>query len=512
MAVEIKGFRPGSVTVGQPHRWGVEGLVDMKKMNQNWVSILVAVTLVTAILAVSPTSARAAASRTGQSAIEGNQLADSAPLPWGPVPSPSPSRFSRLTGVSCASSTNCMAVGSFFPNGFGPAGTITESWNGSVWTIQPDPITFGSGLSGVSCLSSTDCIAVGSSNGTSLIESWNGAAWSTVPSPGTGNLNGVSCTDSAHCVAVGQTLVGSSFQTLIETWDGSFWTVVPNPSNGTLTGVSCTSSVDCMAVGWQSVGPQSVQTLVESWDGTAWATLPNPNTSGDSRLFGVTCANPSFCMAVGSVDESWDGTTWTVVPNTFYGGQLQGVSCTGLTDCVAAGYFSYLYGGTVNRSANLVESWNGSSWSPVSSRNPGKYGNGLNAVSCSSSNSCAAVGSVVIGKVNYRVSPLSPTNTQAAAPFGITTTQLPGGTIGQAYSATLGAVGGSPPYRWKVVSGSGKLPTGLKLTNATGVITGVPKKTAVTSTLTIEVLDAKGNGPRMRNWGTANFTIPIAAS
>src|SRR5881296_1098665 len=53
----------------------------------------------------------------------------------------------------------------------------------------------------------------------------------------------------------------------------------------------------------------------------------------------------------------------------------------------------------------------------------------------------------------------------------ITSSQLPGGTVGSAYSATLSASGGTSPYSWSVSSGT--LPTGLSL-SSTGTISGTP--------------------------------------
>lgn len=59
-------------------------------------------------------------------------------------------------------------------------------------------------------------------------------------------------------------------------------------------------------------------------------------------------------------------------------------------------------------------------------------------------------------------------------PISITTTSpLTGGTVGAAYSQTLSASGGTPPYSWSVVSGLGSLPGGLSLSGA-GVISGTP--------------------------------------
>ncbi len=59
----------------------------------------------------------------------------------------------------------------------------------------------------------------------------------------------------------------------------------------------------------------------------------------------------------------------------------------------------------------------------------------------------------------------------AVAPLGILATALPSGTTGEAYSATLTATGGVPPYTWSVASGA--LPAGLTL-DSTGQLSGKP--------------------------------------
>jgi subtilisin family serine protease len=68
----------------------------------------------------------------------------------------------------------------------------------------------------------------------------------------------------------------------------------------------------------------------------------------------------------------------------------------------------------------------------------------------------------------------------------ITTTTLSGGTVGVAYSATLQATGGTPPYSWSIEGGS--LPAGLTLDPSTGAISGTPTS-AGTSTFTARVTD-----------------------
>src|SRR5437879_6051089 len=56
-------------------------------------------------------------------------------------------------------------------------------------------------------------------------------------------------------------------------------------------------------------------------------------------------------------------------------------------------------------------------------------------------------------------------------PLQVTNSQLSGGTVGSAYSATLNASGGTSPYSWSVSSST--LPTGLSLSSS-GTLSGTP--------------------------------------
>ena len=96
----------------------------------------------------------------------------------------------------------------------------------------------------------------------------------------------------------------------------------------------------------------------------------------------------------------------------------------------------------------------------------------------------------------------------AAAPVTITTTSLHSGSVYRttksAYSATLKASGGVPPYKWSLKSG--KLPAGLTL-SSTGVISG--KATAAgTKTFVVEVVDTKTSvSPQTSATKTLSITI-----
>jgi hypothetical protein len=111
---------------------------------------------------------------------------------WTVVPSPSmPSDgygWNELAAVSCTSSTFCVAVGDYESRTVGMAGLI-ESWNGRSWSVLPSPgvPSDGSGwneLADVSCASSTSCLASGTyqtpHGDTPLQESWAGVSWQVV--------------------------------------------------------------------------------------------------------------------------------------------------------------------------------------------------------------------------------------------------------------------------------------------------------------------------------------------
>jgi hypothetical protein len=72
-------------------------------------------------------------------------------------------------------------------------------------------------------------------------------------------------------------------------------------------------------------------------------------------------------------------------------------------------------------------------------------------------------------------------------PVTITTTSLPGGTVGTAYSATLAATNGVTPYTWSIASGS--LPAGLSLAS-TGTITGTPTGPSGVVNFVVKVTDS----------------------
>ena len=339
---------------------------------------------------------------------------------------------SQLGAISCASKNACLAVGwraIISGTEFGES-TLAEAWNGSHWSIQsvPNPAaTTSSVLSGVSCTSTTSCMAVGTYTDRDkitrmLAERWNGTRWTIQSTPNATilGITHVSCTSMTFCAAVGskpgaQTPDGlPTWHMLTVTWDGHIWSVqnTPDPPGGTLSvlgGVSCTSVSDCIAVGL-SVGqnlypkPTPYSTLVERWDGSAWIqqTAPNPSV-GFTGLTSVVCKTSTACLAVGSFNNSADlsqtlaeasnGTAWTILPtpNPEDVSGLNAVSCTSPRACVAVGGFT-AFNGSYGPSGTLIETWNGSAWRAQTFDYAAATQQGLSDVSCTSPTACTAIG------------------------------------------------------------------------------------------------------------------------
>ena len=83
------------------------------------------------------------------------------------TPNPDGSIRSILSSVSCSQSGKCMAVGTYYTSLSPPPGiqdTLAERWNGASWSIVTMPPITGVNnaiLSGVSCAKSDACMAVG---------------------------------------------------------------------------------------------------------------------------------------------------------------------------------------------------------------------------------------------------------------------------------------------------------------------------------------------------------------
>ena len=346
------------------------------------------------------------------------QVAAAAPLhdeTWRIVKSPNGSlQNSVFYGMTAISKHDAWAVGTTYTS---KVQALIEHWNGSQWSIVPSPNPGSdNGLNGLVAVSPNDIWAVGSVGqfGTpqkTLIERWNGSQWSIVPSPNpepTQNLFGAVAIAKNNVWAVGfyGTSSGSILKTLVLHWNGSQWSVVHSPNSGSnnlFNNLAAVSANDIWAVG-NSGSATLPQTLIEHWNGTRWSIVPSPNVGTNGNiLIGVTVVSERNIWATGfainsnniqqTLIEHWNGTRWSVVssPNVGSNGSgLTTVSAISANDIWTVGGFFLANGNT----QTLIEHWNGSQWSVVPSPNVG--GNGFFGASAAvSANDVWAVGAFI---------------------------------------------------------------------------------------------------------------------
>ncbi len=303
-------------------------------------------------------SADASAARSGAAATSATAG------PGSPV-----KRADFLSGISCTSSSDCLAAGWYYYGSAGPSHTLVEAFNGAKWSVVRLPADARTGtLTAISC-AGTSCTAVGSP-----VIGQHGHGWKVElhSSP----FDAVSCPTPAYCVAVGVTYSGISEA---GTWNGSAWAIRRMPAlphaaqTVTLSGISCAEPGACMAVGDYSYGAKAQpgpgyhdKTLAEWWNGTNWAILPSVSVPHSNRLMlrSVSCTGPKTCVAVGqatakeTLAEEWNGTRWRAERTPNYNpigfSELTGISCVSAARCVAVGDY--------NLADPFAEVHDGSSW------------------------------------------------------------------------------------------------------------------------------------------------------
>jgi len=215
-------------------------------------------------------------------------------------------------------------------------------------------------------------------------------------------------------------------QTLIEHFDGTSWTVVPSPNQANINGatvqnellaVSADSATDAWAVGYyvdlNAFGYPVDQLLVEHYNGAGWSLLPSTSQpfdvfgprSGMNHFLGVDALSPTNVWAVGrynngsapqTLAEHFNGSTWTwmstVDPGTT-ADVFTSITTAGSGNLIASGYQA---SSGVNQT--LVEQYNGTAWTVVASPNSSTtVNNQLNSITATSATDAWAAGTYAGG-------------------------------------------------------------------------------------------------------------------
>lgn len=365
----------------------------------------------------------------------------------------------ELTGVSCTSTTNCVAVGQYLnANGFDEPLILT--WDGTGWTQVTlgafEATTNYASLSAVSCADASDCAAVGeyqdsNANTRSLAVVLAGGTWtpeglgSLYPSVETSSyLDGVSCPLPGQCEAVGGFLPAGG----ASVWQGL---------NGTLDGVG---------------------TSLNNWDPSYY--LQDPAGASYVALLSVSCVTPASCVAVGEVTIGSLPSLRRRAPVAVGGRFADGSVTSGLVETIT------------DDSANYVQ--------PVTPG--GSTYSYLTSVSCASDFSCETVGvsqnDAAYAAVGYSP-PIITTGNQVTFTQG-----TPSSFTIQAEGTgpvTLGENGAlPPPYNGQSVTFTDSQSGG---STDVGVIAGTPGPYTGTYPVTITATDGAGNTE------TQSFTLTV---
>jgi hypothetical protein len=308
-----------------------------------------------------------------------------------------------LSHVACPSATECVVTGYYTGDG-SPKHQhgLLLTGHGSSWTAIRAPLPAAApraavgpgaaagpraaaapiaaadaGLWDVSCPSSTACVAAGFYDRHGLLLTGHGSSWTATRAPlparaaanSQADLYRVTCPSTTTCVVAGDyDITAHSADGLLLTGHGSSWTPteVPLPAGAGarpdpgITGVSCGSTTACAATGYYTDSAGQEQGMLLTGHGSSWTATRAPRPAGarpGAYLSGVSCPAAAACVAVGYYTDSsgseqglllqWRGSSWTasaapLPPGaaTHLGAYLNGLACTSIAACLAAGAYT----------------------------------------------------------------------------------------------------------------------------------------------------------------------------
>jgi hypothetical protein len=332
-------------------------------------------------------------------------------VPTPPVPqTPVTGQTAQLSGATVVSGRDAWFAGSSTANG-GEAWTL--HWDGrtigAAAAIPQDPFTGAEGAA-VSFDSASDGWVLADTwpDGASVpvfqdAVRWSGGRWTTTPlavapqpAKDWPQLTAITALSPASAWSVGAVYgagllgaVRASAGTLIEHWDGTQWGLVANPAatraGAVLQAISAASPSDIWAVGVRENAAGAFVPLAEHWNGTDWTVVPVPAGNVSSYLVAVSADGPDDAWAVGAqvepgtsdlatgLVEHWNGTAWSVVTT------LPDIGNSKLTSVYAASpsdVWAPVYTPLPNTDDATPEflHWNGTAWSTVTVPGPQEYG------------------------------------------------------------------------------------------------------------------------------------------
>lgn len=265
---------------------------------------------------------------------------------------------SSLTGVSCATTTYCVAI-----DNLGDVMVSKRPTGGAKYWSKPVQVDSTAaagggpaGLSGISCPTTTLCVAVDNASEvvTSTRPGGGASAWTAAAIPGGATLTSVACPSATLCVIGGSTRYDSTSPT----GGASAWTASGGVAHGVLVSLSCPSIAACVGVGYGNAtdGLASATAtptgVAKGWLGTTIDT--QPPTGHEQLLDSVSCPSVGFCVAIDGGDDAFDSTSpltgkWAAITaaNPTSTSTWSAISCD-RKNCVVADSRGLVIGATVH--------------------------------------------------------------------------------------------------------------------------------------------------------------------
>lgn len=247
------------------------------------------------------------------------------------------STHSFLTDVACPTAGNCIAVGT----------TVVPIRNGTPGA--PITVPGVNRLFGVACWTASDCVAVGAGRGESIVVPISdGAPQTPVAVPGVQTLLGVACA-TATCQAVGMTIPQGQQQyrpagAVVPISNGKPGTPTTVPEASAFDGIACPSATACL-VGGEAGNPEDPSAV--SMPLTDGARGPVTTVNGPQFLHALACKSATECLAIGGRGlDGGENNGFFVVPFTdrrpgdarlYPEGNYGGLACVGTAGCLAVG-------------------------------------------------------------------------------------------------------------------------------------------------------------------------------
>lgn len=129
--------------------------------------------------------------------------------------------------------------------------------------------------------------------------------------------------------------------------------------------MAANSANDIWAVGY-SLQANASQTLIERWNGTRWSIVNSPNRSAQNILNGVAATSTGDMWAIGftsngqnnnqqTLIEHWDGSLWSVVSSPNPGAVQNALQGIALAPHSNRAWAVGLYGNSVKGNKTLTE-------------------------------------------------------------------------------------------------------------------------------------------------------------